>query len=150
MGDREENLARAVETLSSRGVRVVRQSSIYETEPVDLRQQGWFLNCVVEAETNLMPRQLLNSLLELERELGRRRRVPRGPRLIDLDILFYGSSVIALPELEIPHPRLKNRRFVLVPLKEIAPSLRHPILNKTVTELLAETPDRSQVKLCQT
>lgn len=140
---------RAVAALASRGIRVVRQSSVYETEPVEVRQQGWFLNCVVEAETGHMPRQLLGSLLEIERELGRRRQVPRGPRLIDLDILFYGTSIVSLPELEIPHPRLMNRRFVLVPLNEIAPALRHPILNKTVTELLAETPDQSQVKLCR-
>ncbi len=147
LGDRERNLARAVTALASRGVCVVRQSSVYETEPVDVRQQGWFLNCVVEAETERMPRQLLSGLLEVERELGRRRRVPRGPRSIDLDILFYGTSIVRLPELEIPHPRLTGRRFVLVPLNEIAPALRHPVLNKAVTELLAETSDQSQVRL---
>jgi 2-amino-4-hydroxy-6-hydroxymethyldihydropteridine diphosphokinase len=146
LGDREENLARAVGALSQRGARVVRQSSLYETEPVDLHEQPWFLNCVVEAETELMPRQLLQALLGIEQEMGRRRRVPRGPRLIDMDILFFGSSIIRMPDLEIPHPRLAQRRFVLVPLSELSPNLRHPVLNKTVAELLAETADRSQVR----
>ncbi len=150
LGDREKNLARAITALPERGVRVLRRSSLYETEPVDVRGQPWFLNCVVESETDLMPRQLLQALLGIEREMGRRRRVPRGPRLIDMDILFYGSSIIDLPGLEIPHPRSSERRFVLMPLNELAPTLRHPVLKKTVAELLAETPDRSEVRLWRT
>jgi 2-amino-4-hydroxy-6-hydroxymethyldihydropteridine diphosphokinase len=101
----------------------------------------------VEAETSLLPLQLLHALLRIERELGRRRITPHGPRTIDLDILFYGSSVIRSKELQVPHPQLPERRFVLVPLAQIAPEFRHPGLHKSVTQLLADTPDRSEVRL---
>jgi 2-amino-4-hydroxy-6-hydroxymethyldihydropteridine diphosphokinase len=101
----------------------------------------------VKAETSLLPLQLLHALLRFERELGRRRITPHGPRTIDLDILFYGSSVIRSKELEIPHPRLTERRFVLVPLAQIAPEVRHPALHKSIAQLLAETPDRSDVRV---
>lgn len=149
VGDRAGNIAQAIGALGARGVRVERQSSLYETEPVELREQPWFLNCVVEAETELMPRQLMNALLEIERDMGRTRRTPKGPRLIDMDILFFGASVIRTAELEIPHPRMAERRFVLVPFAEIAPEARHPTLQKSVAQLLAETPDRSEVRLWQ-
>ena len=151
MGDRAGNIARAIEALGARGVRVTRQSSLYETEPVDVRGSGWFLNCVVEAETEMMPVQLMNALLAIERSLGRRRQEivegPKDPRTIDMDILFFGSSVVHAPGVEIPHPRMAERRFVLVPSAEIAPEAEHPVLKQTVAELLAETPDRSQVRV---
>jgi 2-amino-4-hydroxy-6-hydroxymethyldihydropteridine diphosphokinase len=147
IGDRAGNIARAIEALGAHGIRLTRESSLYETEPLELREQPWFLNCVVEAETDLMPRQLVNALLEIEREMGRTRRVPKGPRVIDIDILFFGASALSTPELEIPHPRMAERRFVLVPFAEIAPEARHPVLKKTVAELLAETPDHSEVRL---
>ena len=146
VGDREQNIARAIEGLAPCGVSVTRRSSLYATEPVDLPAQSWFLNCVVEADTDLMPRQLLHVLQELEFSLGRRRLVRRGPRVIDIDILLYGVSVVRSPELEIPHPRMADRRFVLVPMRELAPALHHPVLKKTFAELLADTRDRSQVR----
>ena len=148
MGDRAAHLARAIELLHEAGVRVVKQSSLYRTEPVPGTPgppQQWFLNCAVEAQTTLLPQQLLRATQAIERRLGRKSQSRRGPRQLDIDILLYGTSRIRTRDLEVPHPRMTDRRFVLVPLTEIAPTLRHPRLHRTVAELLAACPDRSRV-----
>ena len=147
LGDRAANLAAAIEAMSAAGVRITKQSSLYATEPVELRAQPWFLNCCVEAETALMPRQLLHALHEIAARIGGRKIVRKGPRAIDIDILLYGSSTVRIPTLTIPHPRMTERRFVLVPLAEIAPTLRHPRLKSTIAELLAACPDTARVRL---
>src|SRR5580692_8473639 len=122
-GDCSGNIARATGLLETHGIRVTRRSSLYKTEPVEFLDQDWFLNCVLEAETNLSPEELMDALLEIEQSLGRQRRLPKGPRLIDMDIVLYGSRVIREADLEIPHPRMAERRFVLVPFAEIAPDV---------------------------
>jgi 2-amino-4-hydroxy-6-hydroxymethyldihydropteridine diphosphokinase len=149
LGDRAANLERAIDALPEIGVQLLRRSSIYETEPVDFVAQPWFLNCVVEAQTSLAPHKLLEGLQAIERQLGSRKLVPRGPRLIDLDVLFYETDVVHATGIEIPHPRLAERRFVLIPLAEVAPEFRHPVLRKTVLEMLAATADRSMVRIWQ-
>ena len=149
LGDRAANLDGAIAALPGGDVRVLRRSSFYETEPVDFLEQPWFLNCAVEAETSHSPVQLLGALQGIERMFRSKKLVPRGPRIIDLDILFYGVSVIHAEGIEIPHPRMANRRFVLVPMAELAPGLRHPELDATIAELLAATPDKSIVRLWQ-
>jgi 2-amino-4-hydroxy-6-hydroxymethyldihydropteridine diphosphokinase len=147
IGDRALNIARAIEVLPAHGVRVVRQSALYETEPVEVRAQDWFLNCVVEVETDSTPRELMHALLEIERSMGRLRVTPKGPRMIDMDILLFGTMIVREVGLEIPHPRIAQRRFVLVPFTEITPGALHPVLKKTIAELLAETPDLSEVRI---
>jgi|SRR5258708_2915626 len=145
VGDREGNLRAAIDELPHAGVVVTTVSSFYETEPVDLREQPWFLNCAVEAETNFDAAMLLRALREIETKMGSQKLVAKGPRLIDMDILLYGAETIDTPELLVPHPRMHLRRFVLVPLAEIAPEAVHPTLKMTVKQLLEGTPDNSAV-----
>jgi 2-amino-4-hydroxy-6-hydroxymethyldihydropteridine diphosphokinase len=140
MGNRERNLRAALERFAAAELEVLRVSPIYETEPVDLAEQGWFLNLVVEGRTDLFPRQLLARTQRIERALGRVRTVPKGPRTIDIDILLYGNAVVRGATLEIPHPRMGVRRFVLVPLADLAPDLRHPVTHRTVREMLDAAP----------
>jgi 2-amino-4-hydroxy-6-hydroxymethyldihydropteridine diphosphokinase len=142
LGDRAENLRQARERIESPHLKVTRESSIYETEPRELFDQPWFLNQVVEAETTLFPRQLLARLLKIEQEMGRQRLVPKGPRIIDLDILLFGNVIVRGGGLEIPHPRMADRRFVLDPLAELAPAIRHPRSGRTVREMLSKTMDQ--------
>ncbi|HEX5227976.1 MAG TPA: 2-amino-4-hydroxy-6-hydroxymethyldihydropteridine diphosphokinase [Bryobacteraceae bacterium] len=137
LGDREANLREAVQRLEAGDVRLTRRSSLYEAAPRDVLDQPAFLNAVIEIETELFPMQLLARAQTVERDMGRQRVTPKGPRNIDVDILFYGRVVIATPELEVPHPRIAERRFVLEPLAEIAPELRHPVTGKTAREMLA-------------
>jgi 2-amino-4-hydroxy-6-hydroxymethyldihydropteridine diphosphokinase len=127
-----------LERLEAAGIHILRRSSIYETEPQDLLDQPWFLNIVVEVESELFPRLLLARAQAIEIGMGRRRDLPKGPRPIDIDILLFGSFVIGTRELEVPHPRMRDRRFVLEPLAELAPGLRHPANGKTVREMLSE------------
>jgi 2-amino-4-hydroxy-6-hydroxymethyldihydropteridine diphosphokinase len=140
MGDREGNLRKAVERLASQDVRVLHTSRIYETEPMDYKDQAWFLNQVVEAETALFPMQLLTRIGRVERELGRTRTLRKGPRTIDIDILFYGAATVETARLGIPHPRIAERRFVLAPLAELAPDLRHPVTHRSVRQMLESAP----------
>jgi 2-amino-4-hydroxy-6-hydroxymethyldihydropteridine diphosphokinase len=137
VGDRDRLLARTLERLASDDVRIVRVSSVYETEPRDVPDQPWFLNQVVEVETSLFPKQLLARLQKIEIGMGRVRVEAKGPRTVDIDILFYGDAIVSTPGLEIPHPRLPDRRFVLEPLAELAPEFRHPRTRQTVREMLA-------------
>lgn len=142
LGDREANLKGAVNRLEAAGVHVLRRSSIYETEPRDLPDQPWFLNLVIEVETELFPRMLLARTQAIELGMGRKRTVAKGPRSIDIDILLFENFVIDTRELQVPHPRMSERRFVLEPLAELAPELAHPAIGKTVREMLAETQDQ--------
>lgn len=146
MGDRAKNLRAAIAALADTGVRVTKISSLYETEPVDLREQPWFLNCVVEGQTEIPPQALLKKLREIETRMGSKKLVAKGPRLMDMDILLYGDETIHTPELQVPHPRMHLRRFVLMPLAEIAPDVKHPSWNGTATEMLAQTADQSVVR----
>jgi 2-amino-4-hydroxy-6-hydroxymethyldihydropteridine diphosphokinase len=147
IGDRQANIRAAIAALPSAGVRVNQVSSLYETEPVDFLAQPWFLNCVVEAETNLEPHALLQALHSIETQLGSTKDFTKGPRKIDLDILLYGPETITTPDLQVPHPRMLQRRFVLAPLAEIAPNLQHPSWPATAAVLLDQVADNSRVVL---
>jgi 2-amino-4-hydroxy-6-hydroxymethyldihydropteridine diphosphokinase len=146
VGEREENLHAAIQHLPDVGVHIKRVSSVYETEPVDFLDQDWFLNAVLEGQTELDALDLLRALRVIEVRMGSKKAFAKGPRLIDLDILLYGNETIDTPELEVPHPRMLLRRFVLAPLAEIAPTLRHPAWKSGVAQLLASLKDPSEVK----
>lgn len=147
VGDREAMLQAALSELQAGGVRVARVSSVYATEPMERLDQRWFLNLVAEAQTDLFPMQLLARIGTIEKELGRKRIVANGPRTIDIDILFYGNSVVKTPSLTIPHPRFAQRRFVLAPMAELAPDFRDPISRRPMRELAAATLGQSVRKV---
>lgn len=146
IGDREANLREAIRRLPESGVHVSKLSSIYETEPVDYLDQPWFLNAALEAQTDLPAVQLLATLRNIESQMGSNKPFAKGPRLIDLDILLYANETIDTRELQVPHPRMLQRNFVLAPLAEIAPTLRHPTWPACAADLLAESPDHSSVR----
>lgn len=145
LGDRVEQLRRVIARLAEHG-RVLSVSSFYETEPVEVSDQPWFLNCAVALETSESPERLMAALLEIEREMGRERIRKKGPRTVDIDILLYGDRVVNTAELIVPHRAMTQRRFVLEPLAEIAGEVRHPVVGKTVHELLAELPAGQSVR----
>ena len=145
IGDRENHLREAIRRIGGLG-RVTSISSFYETEPVEVTDQAWFLNCAVALETAIPPARLMLELLGIERGMGRQRNQKKGPRSIDIDILLFGDTVVNTPDVTIPHPAMQQRRFVLEPLAEIAPDLRHPVSNKTVRELLDQLPPGQVVR----
>ena len=145
IGDRAEHLSKAKHTISKRCGEVLQESSIYETAAWGMEDQEPFLNQVLTLQTVLKPEELLQSILQIEEELGRQRQLKYGPRIIDIDILFFNDEVVDQKGLKIPHPQIQNRRFVLVPLNEIAPDKIHPVLQKPVSQLLTECPDLLEV-----
>jgi 2-amino-4-hydroxy-6-hydroxymethyldihydropteridine diphosphokinase len=146
LGDREKNLRGAIAALPGIGFRVQKVSSFYETEPVDYLDQPWFLNCVVQGETQVPAPDLLLALRGIEINMGSKKEIPKGPRLIDMDILLCGNVTIATEALQIPHPRMLLRKFVLAPLAEIAPDATHPSWNATAKEMLARVADPSDIR----
>jgi 2-amino-4-hydroxy-6-hydroxymethyldihydropteridine diphosphokinase len=148
LGDRVQNLKEAIKRIErSDKISIKKISSVYETDPVGYENQPRFLNSVLQAETSLDPHPLFEHLLTIEDEMGRKRGEKWGPRNIDVDILFYDDLIVDSGQLTIPHPRMHQRKFVLVPLAQIAQKLLHPLLKKNVTELLESCEDNSRVKL---
>lgn len=146
IGEREHNLFEAVRLLEEASLQITKRSSVYETEPLDYLDQPWFLNAVLEAQTNLAVEKLLAVLRQIESQMGSKKAFAKGPRLMDLDILLFGDETIATPDLQVPHPRMLQRNFVLVPLVEIAPSLRHPSWPGNAAEMLERSLDLSVVR----
>ena len=146
LGNRKENLAKAVSLINEQCGSLTRSSSIYETEAWGNTDQPSFLNQALEISTSLTARLLMRRVLRIEEEMGRIRKEKLGPRIIDIDILLFENEIHDLRFLKIPHPEMQNRRFVLVPLAEINSNLQHPVLKKTIAELLEECPDDLEVK----
>ena len=145
LGEREAYLTRALEKLQEKGIVLVKRSSFYETEPVDVTDQPDFLNLVCQVKTELDPLELLGCCQQVESEMQRLRERNKGPRNIDIDIVLYAEEIVDHPRLTIPHPRWSRRHFVLIPLQEIAPNLRDPVTGRTLQELCSLCPDPAQV-----
>jgi 2-amino-4-hydroxy-6-hydroxymethyldihydropteridine diphosphokinase len=147
IGERKKNLDQALSLLGKNDVQIVKESSIYESSPVGNTEQPWFLNQVLETQTELEPTAFLRMVKEIENKMGRIRTTPKGPRCIDIDILLAENRIVRSVELIIPHPEMTKRNFVLVPLKEIACETIHPVLNEKIGELWRKSKDRSIVRL---
>jgi 2-amino-4-hydroxy-6-hydroxymethyldihydropteridine diphosphokinase len=145
LGNRKEFLQAGVQGLVAHGIDIIQCASIYSTEPLEIREQPWFLNTVLQATTVFEPAQLMQACLEVEKENQRTRQIAKGPRTLDIDIVFYGSRIIHETGLTIPHPSFSSRRFVLTPLAEIAPDFTDPLSGKTIRQLLEICPDASSV-----
>lgn len=140
LGDREANIRECIVRLAALG-KVIKTSSLFETEPMERQDQPWFLNCAVQLETELSPRELLAGIQKIEAELGRNRVVDKGPRTIDIDILLFDNQIVSDTDLKIPHPAMTRRRFVLEPLSEIAANVVHPRVRKTIAAMRSELPE---------
>ena len=145
LGNREENLSKAVDLINEQCGNITKTSSLYETAAWGVTEQPSFLNQALEISTSLNAKQLMRKALAIEKTMGRVRKEKFGPRIIDIDILFYENEVHDLSFLKIPHPELQNRRFALIPLAEVASTLRHPVLKQSISELLAKCPDELNV-----
>ena len=146
LGDALDNCRRAIQAISSdKNNQLLKCSPFYRTEPVGKKDQPWFVNGVVAVKTLLIPRDFLTFILSIEKKMGREQRERWGPRVIDLDLLLYNKQILNEAGLQIPHPRLHERRFVLIPLRDIAPDLKHPLLAKTISQILSELPETETV-----
>ena len=146
LGDRKANIKQAIAALEDGDLRIGRVSSFYETEPVGFKNQPWYLNIALEIETTLSPQELLERCKGIERSMGRVKPFTDAPRIVDLDILLYGDRIVSIERLNLPHPRLAERNFVLEPLAEIAPALVHPVLGRSIQALLETSTDNSIVR----
>lgn len=149
VGNKKENLRRALFLLKKEGAKILRASSLYKTQPVDFYCQPWFLNQVVEIEADCSPHALLDLIKQIEEKMKRQPTVQNGPRRIDIDILLAEKTIIQTKKLIIPHPRMEIRNFVLVPLMEIAPEIMHPLLKEKIRDLWKKSQDCSIVKRIQ-
>ena len=147
LGTPGKNCTKAIERISAdHDIKIISKSSFYQTAPIGNIEQNWFINSAIKIDTQLTPRELLSALLSIESEMGRIRKEKWGPRLIDLDLLFYDNIILNQKGITLPHPEIQKRKFVLIPLHEIAEDLIHPTLKKTIKTLLKESPDDAVVK----